>query len=205
MSDAVKSEKFPLKHVGFGRYEVNGVKYESKAEAVKARELLLNPVEDDLSDIIPEGIKITDRTLEFRGSLLEVPMNEMYLPDGDVNPFYDRAWYYGWAAYNGVSIASFQQKGYHIVKYADLKELDKNNKVPEHYLSLLRRDGDYLVYGDLVLMRIPRVLWRQRQREKFERDTGVFNRLSQKLRSDADNAHIPIVKNDSPDEVVLRL
>lgn len=200
-------EKYPLAHIGFGKYTVNGETYKSKKEALRAREALLKQEEeqDEFGDTIPEGIIIRDRTLEFRGSVMEVPMNEPYLPDGDRNPYYDRAWVYAWAAYNGTDIADKQARGYHIFSQEDLDEMVEGGKAPEHYLSLLRRDGKYLVYGDLILMRIPRVLWRQRQREKYERNLGAFKRVEKEQRDAADRLNIPVVESGVSNELTIRL
>jgi len=201
-------EKYPLKHKGFGRYEVDGVTYESKEAALQARKLLLerDALEAEVGDVIPPGVKIHERVLEFRGSILEVPMNEVYLPDGSINPMYDRAWVYAWAAYNGTDIADKQAKGYEIVRYEELKEMVDNGKAPAHYLSLLRRDGDFLVYGDLILMRVPRVRWRQWQREKFERAMGAFKRTEQKNLDMADNMGVRLYDlGKGANELTIRL
>lgn len=200
-------ERYPLKHKGFGKYEVDGVTYASKKEALEARALLLerDALEDEIGDVVPEGIKIHDRVLEFRGSVMEVPMNEPYLPDGEINPMYDRAWVYAWAGYNGTDIADRQARGYHIVQYDDLKEMVDNGKAPVHYLSLLRRDGQYLVYGDLILMRVPRVLWRQRLREKYERAMGTFKKLEKEQRENQAALNMPTVSTGQPNELVIKL
>lgn len=163
-------ERFPLTHKGFGKFEVNGVTHASKEAAVAYRAKLLEQTkwEEDYGDIIPEGIdiRITDRSLVFRGSILEVPMNEVYLPTGDFNPTYDRAWYYAWAARRGSIISSYEALGYKRFLYTELEAMVKEGTAPAHYLSLLQRDGDSLVYDDLILMRTPRALWRQRKAEE---------------------------------------
>lgn len=202
-----ETEKYPLTHKGHGKYEMNGELYPSKKAAMKAREALLaqEAHDDEFGAILPEGIKIADRTLEFRGSIMEVPMNEMYLPDGDINPFYDRAWVYVWAGYNSTDIADRMARGYRIFSYEDMEEMHKDGKMPEHYLSLLRRDGNYLVYGDLILMRIPRVLWEQRQREKHERNIGAFRRLEQKHKENADRIGLPTAPTGRSNELTIRL
>lgn len=160
-------DKFPLTHKGFGRYEMNGTLYASKDEALAAQAKLLaqETAADLYGDVLPEGVDITvtDRSLVFRGSILEVPMNEVFLPDGDYNPMYDRAWYYAWAARRARSISAYEALGYKKFTYQELEAMVEEGKAPAHYLSLLQRDGDYLVHGDLLLMRTPRVYWRQRK------------------------------------------
>ncbi len=168
----VVEERYPLKHKGFGKYEVNGVIYANKdaANAARAKLLAQLDAEDLYGDIVPPGveIKVHDRSLVFRGSVLEVPMNEVYLPDGDYNPTYDRAWFYAWAARRARSISSYEAMGYQKFTYEELKAMVDEGSAPAHYLSLLQRDGDYLVYGDLILMRTPRVMWRQRKAKEQE-------------------------------------
>lgn len=174
----VEQERFPLTHLGFGRWEVGGVKHPNKEAALRAQASLKAKAEEEDSiygDIMPEGvdIKIVDRSLVFRGSVLEVPMNEVYLPDGDFNPMYDRAWYYAWAARRARSISSYEAVGYRKFTYKELEAMVEEGSAPAHYLSLLQREGDNLVYGDLLLMRTPRVLWRQRKAEEAKRAAAL--------------------------------
>lgn len=201
-------------HKGFGKYEFNGKTYPNKALAQAARQALIDEQNDPQATVAPEGvdIKITDRSLVFRGSLLEVPMNEKYLPDGDRNPMYDREWTYAWAGYNGTDIADRQAKGYQLVEWETLQDLQENGKCPPHYLSLLRRDGKYLTYGDLVLMRIPRILYEQQQAAKHKRALEVYRKTKGTLRDEADNRGIPMVPDSkleevtgASDEVTIRL
>ena len=202
------NEKYPITPVGHGKHDMNGVTFKTKKAAVAAREALLQAEadEDALGDIAPAGIVIRDRTLEFRGSVMEVPMNEMYLPDGSINPYYDRAWVYAWAGYNGTDISDRQARGYHIFEQRDLDEMVAEGKAPEHYLSLLRKDGRYMVYGDLILMRIPRILWRQRQAEKHARNMGAFKKVEDENRNAADRLNIPVVDSGSrSNELTIRL
>lgn len=205
-------EQYPLKHVGNGRYRIVGDRddtlYANKEEAQAARLHLIeqDELEEDFGDILPPGIKIRDRSLQFRGSMLEVPMNEPYLPNGDRNPMYDRAWVYGWAAFNGTSIADHQSNGYEIVRHSDIKKLVEDGKCPEHYLSLLRREGEYLHYGDLVLMKIPRIYWREQQAEKRNKAMEQFKKIQEKNNAQADRANIPVVDaGHRANEVTIRL
>lgn len=185
----VESERYPLKHLGFGKYEVDGTKYNSKAEALKAQARLNNEAdlqENVYGDVLPAGyedIVIRDRSLVYRGTLLEVPMNEVYLPDGDFNPMYDRAWYYAWAR-RGPNVAAYRAVKYEIVTHEVFKDLVNEGKAPAHYLSMLQRDGDHLMYGDLVLMRTPRVYWRQRKVEEAARSAARLDK-TQKLASES--------------------
>lgn len=158
---------YKLTHKGFGKYAVEGTgkvfSTLSEAKDYVADLLKASSFEDRFGDIVPEGIEIRERTLEIRGSLTELPMNEVYLPDGTVNPYYDRAWVWGWGRATGNDIASKQARGYRLVRREELEEAVNEGKVPDHYLSLLMSvdNGARLLYGDLALMRQPRILWRQ--------------------------------------------
>jgi len=164
--------KYKLTHKGFGKYLVGGTGkvFEGKAAAeeyVKELEKAAAYAEQ-FGDVLPEGFEVRARTLEIRGSLTELPMNEVYLPDGDINPYYDRAWAWGWGRATGNDIASKQARGYRVVTREEVEEEVKTGKVPEHYLNLLMPTelGSRMQYGDLVLMRVPRVIWRQHRAEQ---------------------------------------
>lgn len=192
----VEQEQFPLNHLGFGRYEVDGAKYPSKEAALRAQASLIarKEAEDSIyGDLIPEGFdfKVTDRSLVFRGSVLEVPMNEVYLPDGDFNPMYDRMYFYAWAARRARSISSYEAVGYKKFLYSELEAMVEEGAAPAHYLSLLQRDGDFLVYGDLLLMRTPRVLWRQRKEAQAKRAKALQESGQQLSDSDTDKLGLP--------------
>ena len=178
-------DKFPLVHKGFGKYEVGGVLYPNKKEALKAQAKLLADEEfaNEYGDVMPEGvdIKVVDRSLVFRGSILEVPMNEVYLQDGSFNPMYDRAWYYAWASRTQRGVSAYQALGYRLFTVDELESMVDDGKAPAHYLSLLQRDGDNLAYEDLVLMRTPRPQWRQRKAEQARR-------LEMRTKRDSDDA-----------------
>ena len=162
-----KEAKYTLTHKGFGKYAVEGTGkvFDTKAlaEAYVVELEKAARYADQFGDILPEGFEVRERTLEIRGSLTELPMNEVYLPSGETNPYYDRAWAWGWGRATGNDIASKQARGYRVVNREELEEAVKDGKVPDHYLNLLMPvdTGTRMQYGDLVLMRIPRVLWRQ--------------------------------------------
>ncbi len=116
----------------------------------------------DLSPRLPEGFTVRTPTLLWRDSIYEVPMNETHLPDSSaVNPYYDREWIYIWA-YGATSIAEKRSKGFYLPSYKELERMVAGGKCPEHFLGFLREEGTYVMAGDLVLMRQPRV-WRKEQ------------------------------------------
>jgi hypothetical protein len=160
---------FTLTHVGHGKYSVEGLGekvFPTRLEALAAIEDLkaVKAFEEEFGDTIPEGIEISSRHVLIRGTLIELPMNEMYLPDGSHNPYYDRSWHWGWGYAQGADIPTKQAQGFKVVTREQLDELVEAGLVPEHYRGLLMSvdHGNRLHYGDLVLMRIPRVMWRQR-------------------------------------------
>jgi len=159
-------------HVGFGRYDYDGQRFESKDAAYAYIEKKKAEAEDEeeFGPTLPEGydMSISERPFVYRNSLMELAMNERYAPDGSFNKYYDREWLWGWAALDGTDISDKQAKGYRLVTLDTLNKLAKEDKIPPHVVSMVREEGSYLVYGDGVLMRMPRVLWRQRQAEKFE-------------------------------------
>lgn len=182
------------KHVGFGRYDVDGQRFESKDAAYAYVEAKRAEAEDEeeFGDVLPEGydISIMDRPYIYRGSMMELPMNERYAPDGSYNKYYDRAWHWGWGAFVGTDISDKQAKGYKTVDIETLEKLVDNDEVPQHVLSMVRSEGTMLVYGDSVLMRQPRVLRRQRQREQFEMNMRRMKRLDDKQRDAFDSAGV---------------
>lgn len=196
-------------HKGFGKYEVNGQMFKSKAEAERyvATQKAQAEVEKEVGDVLPEGfdIKVYDSNLQFRNSVMELPMNEVYAPNGEYNRFYDREWIWAWAAYNGTDISDKRAKGYQLVAIGDLEKGIKEDRIPEHVLSLVRAEGSYLVYGDSVLMRMPRALWRQRQKEKMDRNLRFYKDLDAKQRSQFDNAGVGIGKAPVSNELQIRL
>jgi len=162
-----KVGEFTLVHKGHGKYAIEGQgkEFRSREDALSYLTDLEASAkyENEFGDIIPEGIEIRPRRLEYGGTLLDLPMNHHYLPEGGHSPYYDRAWNWGWARATGPDVSSRQAMGYRLVSRDELEALTAEGQVPEHYLSLLMSVelGSRMQYGDLVLMRCPRVLWRQ--------------------------------------------
>jgi hypothetical protein len=163
---------FTLIHKGHGKYGIEGQtkEFPSRTEALGyiADLEAAKQYEEQFGDLLPEGFEVRHRTLIYRDNPLELPMNEQYLPDGGHSPYYDRTWYWGWGRVSGPDIAQKQAKGYRLVTREELEEAVEEGKVPDHYLNLLMSVelGARVVYADLALMRIPRVLWRQHQAAK---------------------------------------
>ena len=162
---------YTLLHRGHGKYGIEGQtkEFASRTDAVGfiADLEAVKQYDDQFGDLVPEGIEVHHRTLVYRNNPLELPMNETYLPDGGHSPHYDREWCWGWGRVSGPDIAQKQAKGYRVVTRDELEAGVESGKVPEHYLSLLMSTdlGARMVYADLALMRIPRVLWRQHRAE----------------------------------------
>lgn len=177
-----KGESFVVNERDFDTLE------KAKAYRVKLIEAEAEAEAADLSDIIPEGWDVEDRTLEFRDNILELPMNETHLPDGSLNPWYDRRWVWIWAADRATDVTEKQARRYQLVSFDDLREMAAAGDFPEHYLNLIRAEGSYVVYGDLVLMRIPRYLRRQRQAEADQRVMDRFKKQDEEIQDVFDNA-----------------
>jgi hypothetical protein len=186
------------KHVGGGTFEVAGKKIKGKpraeeyATALRGAEERLNA--PDFSDLPPPNwANIRSRALTYRKNLREVPMNETHLPDGNLNPMYDRTYRYVWAAYSAKQdVPDKQSQGYELVSRADLEKMVEDNKCPEHYLNLLREEGRYLVYADDVLMRFPRVLDRQRIAEREARAVAHMKKVEQQGKEDFERAGVRV-------------
>ena len=211
MSEDVATPTYELKHKGFGRYEIVGhedeglfqTKGDAKArvEELKARDEL----ERELGDIPPEGFKVADRVLMYRGTILELPMNEPYLPDGSHSPYYDRTWYWAWARHDQLDLSEKQAKGYRLVTEEEFEEGLKENKIPEHYRTFVRPEGSYLIYGDLVLIRMPRTLRRQRQAEKRQRALNRIKRTDEAGKSSLEKAGVPVAKSPIGNELTIKM
>lgn len=196
-------------HKGFGRYEVDGQTFQNKAEAERyvAAQKAQAELEQEVGDLIPEGfdMKIHENTMVYRGSLMELPMNEVYAPNGDYNRFYDREWYWAWAAHNGTDISDKRAKGYQLVSLTDIEKGVKDGRYPEHVLSMVREEGSYLVYGDSVLMRMPRALRRRWLEQKKERNLRFFKDLDAKQRAQFEDAGVGVGKLPVTNELQIRL
>lgn len=169
-SDAVRlTKKYGIKHHSRGTYRMkdDDTSYPDKDAAIRAAHLReLEEVEDDvLGDKIPAGYEnynIKDHRL-IRESVMELPMNERYLADGSINPLYDREWVYAWAYRDRQDIATARSRGYIPVTPEDWKDSIKEGKVPQYVGDLVYEEGSFMHYGDSVLLRAPRFLWRQRR------------------------------------------
>lgn len=189
----------PVTHIGFGKYQIVGtdIVVEGKKNALARLEELkaAAAAADEISDLIPEGVKIHEHNLIYRNSLMEVPMNEPYLPDGSISPYYDREWYWSWAADRQVSLGRARANRNELVTYKQIEEMVEAGKIPAHYLSVLYDHGTYVTYGDSVLVRKPRVLWRQQQREQWEYNRKAFERTEKSNRDSFSNANMPVISN----------
>lgn len=190
---------YSVQHVGGGMFEVAGkrIKGKGKAEeyAANLRRADDQLAEPDLSDLIPPewDAVIRERTLKFRNNIQELPMNETHLPDGTLNPMYDRMYRYVWAAYSAKQdVPDKQARGYELVSRKQLEQMVKDNKCPEHYLNLLREEGRYLVYADDVLMRQPRVLYRQMIAEREARVPAAMRQLEREGKEQLANAGVKV-------------
>jgi hypothetical protein len=201
--------RWVLTHKGFGRYEVDGQTFQNKADAERyvASAKAQEAINEEIGDVYPEGfdIRVYDTNRHYRNSIMELPMNEVYTPEGEYNRFYDRAWVWGWAAYNGTDISDKRAKGYQLVDMDVLNKGIKEEIYPEYLLSLVRSEGSYLVYGDSVLVRMPRALWRQRQKEQSERTLRFFKDMDAKQRAQFEDAGVGIGKQPMANELQIRL
>jgi hypothetical protein len=205
-----QTDLWKLTHVGFGKYRVgdNDKVFKSKAEAVAwvEQQKKLQEFDSEFGDVVPDDFdfSVTDRVYEYRGSLMELAMNELFAPDGSHNPYYDREYYWGWAAFNGTSIADKRTKGYKTVSYDELEKGVKADRYPEHLLSMVREDGSLCVYGDSVLMRMPRVLWRQRRAEKQQAALRRIQKVDQQQRDFFDKSGVGIERSPVKNELEIR-
>ena len=209
MADDAKQDTMELTHLGFGKYEVAGQKFNSKAAAqrfVDAQETQAE-VEGEIGDKLPEGydMKVHDQTHVYRNSLMELAMNEPYAPDGSYNKYYDREWVWTWAALRNTDISDKRAKGYELVTLDVLQKGVDDDRYPSHVLSLVREEGSYLVYGDSVMMRMPRVLWRQQKEAKRQDNLKMFKDMDRKQRSQFENSGVGIGKTPVTNELQIKL
>ena len=209
MAEDVKTDALEMKHLGFGKYEVAGQKFESKAAAQRYVDSQLAQVEleGEIGDKLPDGydMKVHDQAHIYRNSLMELAMNEPYAPDGSFNKYYDREWVWAWAALNNTDISDKRAKGYNLVPLDVLQKGVDEDRYPSHVLSLVREEGSYLVYGDNVLMRMPRVLWRQQREAKRQRNLKFFKDMDTKQRSQFENAGVGIGRTPVTNELQIKL
>jgi len=208
-TEVVSLPNTELKHVGFGRYDVDGQRFESKDDALNyvARKQAEAEDEAEYGPLVPEGydIDVNERPFIYRGSLMELAMNEQFAPDGSFNKYYDREWVWAWAAHDGTDISDKLAKKYMLVTLDELNKLAKEDKIPRHVLNMVREEGSYLIYGDSVLMRIPRVIRRQQQREKFEGVLRRMKRLDQAQQQAFKDKGVGITDKRSSDDYGLQI
>lgn len=166
--------KYNVRHKSHGKWIMDGDEtlYANKVEAFRAaamREAEEN-LEDELGDVRPAGYEhysITTTRL-VRNSAMELPMNEKYTADGQINPHYDRQWIYAWAYKDRADLARQRASGYIPVDPKEFRKDVKDGTIPDFVGDLVYEEGSFMAYGDTVLVRKPRFLWRQ-QRDEIER------------------------------------
>lgn len=139
---------------------------------------------------------VTEFPLMYQGTLIEIPLNFPKLPDGSAdNPTYDPEYRYGWGAYRNPSDMAIKMTyGWRKV---DAEEIDA--KLPENYRHALRQEGSYLVFGDLVLLKIHRSDYAKYEEEQENRATAHLRNAGR----DSLN-QLPTVPSVSKNEVILR-
>ena len=199
---------YTLVHKGYGMYVIEGVvnkEFNSREEAVShiADLEAVSAYEKEFGDLVPEGVEINHRTLMYSGTLIELPMNQRYLPEGAHSPYYDRAWVWGWGRATGTDIPMKEAKGYRCVTREELEEAVEEGKVPEHYRSLLMptEHGKRMLFGDLALMRCPRILWRQRKAEKEKAALRKVQKVDEQNEAAFDKAGVKNVSGPIQNEV----
>lgn len=175
-------ETYDIRSVGHGKWVLgeDPFTYPNKTEVLKAaaaREVE-DTIDDDLKDVVPKGYEpemfsMRDRSV-VRNSVMELPMNEMYDPDGAKNPHYDREFVWSWGYLERQAIAMARAKGYEEVTPKEFKDSVKHGRIPAALESLVYDDGNRMVHGDSVLLRAPRYLWRQRRAEKWRESEKVL-------------------------------
>lgn len=199
-------EKYNVRHHHKGKWKMDGDEtlYANKDEAFKAaaaREVS-EQIEAESGDVIPEGYEnFRLRTNHLvRGSVMELPMNERYDASGGLNPLYDREFVWAWAYQDRQDIALHRAKGYRPVEPKEFKQAVKDGVVPEFISDLVYEEGSFVVYGDVVLMRCPRFIWRQRQKESLEE-----NQKRMGAQQAEDSAFFRRENVNIPDEYIDRL
>ena len=197
----LESDRYTPVHVGHGRHQVAGKEFPTLERAEEyAEDLRLSDrVREHFGPkkVGPAGLMgVSEATWIFRDNLLELPMNEMYAPDGSYNPFFDKDWMWGWAslAKGGHDISLRRAEGWQLVSLEEFQNLAKAERIPTHYENFVREEGSYLVFGDLVLMRILRALHHQLrlQREALNRQLAqVGDADSALLHANAQADYLP--------------
>lgn len=168
--------KYNVRHKSHGRWIMDGDEtlYANKVEAYKAAAMRQaeEEMEDELGDVRPKGYEnyTSTSTRLVRGSAMELPMNEKFTADGQINPFYDREWLYAWAYKDRADLARQRASGYIPLDPKEFKKDVKDGVIPDFVGDLVYEEGSFMAYGDTVLVRKPRFLWRQ-QREEAERNS----------------------------------
>lgn len=182
-------KKYNVRHHYRGTWKMDGddTIYQNKSEALKAaaaREVA-EQVEDEVGDVIPKGYERYDLTENrlVRGSIMELPMNEPYTAEGTHNPSYDREWVYAWAYQDRSDIASYRAKGFHPVEPKEFRASVKEGRIPQYVGDLVYEEGSFMAYGDSVLMRAPRFLWRQQKAAALQKSQTA---LGMQQTADAD-------------------
>lgn len=189
-------EKYTPRQVEGDWYVVGDVRIEGERKAreygdqmIKLHQQLSVP---DLTSRLPQGFRLgtpRSRDLIWRGSVMELAMNETHLPDGKtINPFYDREWAYVWgSALSKTDIPEKRGRGYEGFSLEQLEDAIDSGKIPEHYRILLVPKDNYLFYGDSVLLRIPRVWRENEEREEAMRALERIKSTDKMQRDNMDN------------------
>lgn len=175
-------ETYNIRSLGRGKWTLGdtGLVYPNKTEVLKAAAALEveDTIDDDLKDVIPKGyeperFRMRDRSV-IRGSVMELPMNEQYTPDGEKNPHYDREFVWAWGYLERQALATSRSRGYEPVTVKEFKESVKQGRIPAALESLVYDEGDRMVHGDSVLLRCPRYIWRQQRMDKWKESAKVL-------------------------------
>lgn len=195
LTDEQLAKKYAVVHKHDDVYEVNGDEIEGlpKAQAFSAQMILAHKTiaAPDLTSKLPSGFKVRDPAdqLLWRGSVMEVAMNETHMPNRvDLNRYYDREWYYAWgSATNKLDVAEKRAKGYQAFSEEDLIKGIEEGRIPDIYRTILRPEGSFLLYGDAVLLRVPRVYREQMAAEEAEAAVAAIKAIDRKQRDGMDN------------------
>ena len=156
------SPKYLMFHEGHGHYRVGNKVFSSEGEAQIYIDDLMRAeeVQDRIGTRLPPGYTDLDRSLLYNGTVLNLPMNHPYLPDGRYSPYYDVYFAWGLFAYTTTpsDIPTMQSMGWEIVGEDEFKQLLKDDQIPAMFNSAFKPLGMYMVNGDLALMKIARAI-----------------------------------------------